>query len=256
MAEPARKLLVIGIGTGNPDHMTIQAINALNRADVVLIPRKGAAKDDLAEVRRQICTRFISNERTRIVEFDLPVRDQSGDYRSGVSDWHDAIARTYVELLQAETTGGAAAAFLVWGDPSLYDSTLRIIDRLMAVAPFEISAEVIPGITSIQQLCASHRIPLNTIGDPVIITTGRRLREGFPADADTAIVMLDGENSFRHLDPTVFKIFWGAYLGTPHEILMAGSLVDVGEAIVAAREKARVEHGWIMDTYLLQRFRN
>jgi precorrin-6A synthase len=36
-----RKLLVIGIGAGNPDHMTIEAIEAMNRATVFFIPEKG-----------------------------------------------------------------------------------------------------------------------------------------------------------------------------------------------------------------------
>ncbi len=248
-----RKLLVIGIGTGNPEHMTVQAINALNRAEVVLIPRKGDTKDDLAEVRRQICARFIANARTRIVEFDLPVRDQSGDYRQGVDDWHQAIAETYAELLGSETADTDAAAFLVWGDPSLYDSTLRITERLERIVSFGLAIEVIPGITSIQQLCASHRIPLNKIGDPVVITTGRRLRDGFPAGANTAVVMLDGECSFRHLDAASFEIFWGAYLGTAEEMLISGPLVEVCDEIVTRREYARAAHGWIMDTYILRR---
>ncbi|HEV7417487.1 precorrin-6A synthase (deacetylating) [Tianweitania sediminis] len=251
-----RKLLVIGIGTGNPEHMTVQAVSAVNRADVVLIPRKGEAKDDLAEVRRQICARFVTNPETRIVEFDLPVRDQSGDYRKGVHDWHQAIATTYRDLLQAETNEEGAAAFLVWGDPSLYDSTLRIIERLKGLAPFDLSIEVIPGITSIQQLCASHRIPLNKIGDPVVVTTGRQLRDGFPAGVDTAVVMLDGECSFQHLEASAFTIFWGAYLGTKDEILVEGPLSAVGSEIVAVREAARAKHGWIMDTYLLLRRSN
>ncbi|MBS9720580.1 precorrin-6A synthase (deacetylating) [Tianweitania sp. BSSL-BM11] len=248
-----RKLLVIGIGTGNPEHLTVQAINALNCADVVLIPRKGEAKDDLAEVRRQICVRFITNAKTRIVEFDLPVRDQSGEYRQGVDDWHEAIARSYADLLKAETAEEGAAAFLVWGDPSLYDSTLRIIERLKRIASFELAIDVIPGVTSIQQLCASHRIPLNRIGDPVVITTGRRLREGFPTGADTVVVMLDGECSFRHLDADGYRIHWGAYLGTPDEVLIEGPLADVSDEIVTRREQARAVHGWIMDTYIISR---
>ncbi|MGL6209164.1 MAG: SAM-dependent methyltransferase, partial [Paracoccaceae bacterium] len=39
-------LTLVGIGTGNPDHLTLQAIKALNAADLVLIPQKGAEKAD------------------------------------------------------------------------------------------------------------------------------------------------------------------------------------------------------------------
>ena len=70
------ELLLVGIGTGNPEHLTLQAIKALNSADLILIPRKGADKADLAELRRSICTEVVTNPATRIVEFDLPRRDQ------------------------------------------------------------------------------------------------------------------------------------------------------------------------------------
>lgn len=249
-----RTLLVIGIGSGNPEHMTIQAINALNRADVVLIPRKGEAKGELAQVRREICERFLTNPATKMVEFDLPVRDAADpSYLAGVAEWHDAIADTYRRLLLAETGDDGVVALLVWGDASLYDSTLRIVDRLAQSAGFGFEHEVIPGITSIQALAAGHRIALNTVGNPFQVTTGRKLKDGFPDDVDTAVVMLDGGLSFDHLDADAFDIYWGAYLGTADEILIAGKLADVADDIRQARAAARAKHGWIMDTYLLRR---
>lgn len=249
-----RTLLVIGIGSGNPEHMTIQAINALNRADIVLIPRKDPSKVDLANLRCEICQRFLSNSATRLVQFDLPVRNAADpSYLAGVADWHDAIADTYCRLLLAETGDNGTIALLVWGDPSLYDSTLRIVDRLAQSASFAFRHEVIPGVTSVQALAAGHRIALNTVGNSFQITTGRKLREGFPDDVDTAVVMLDGGLSFEHLDAHAFDIYWGAYLGTADEILIAGKLGDVAKEIVRVRAEARATHGWIMDTYLLRK---
>lgn len=70
-------LTLIGIGTGNPEHMTLQAIRAINAQDLILIPRKGAGKADLAELRRAICDEILTNAGTRIAEFDLPVRNLS-----------------------------------------------------------------------------------------------------------------------------------------------------------------------------------
>ncbi|WP_265517201.1 precorrin-6A synthase (deacetylating) [Nitratireductor luteus] len=250
-----RRLSIIGIGTGNPEHMTVQGVGALNRADVVLIPRKGAAKEDLADLRRAICDRFLANPAARIIEFDLPVRD-AGDpsYRRGVDDWHAAIADLYAALLAEHTGENGHAAFLVWGDPSLYDSTLRIVERLRADTGMELMLDVVPGITSIQALAASHGMPLNTIGGAVHITTGRKLSaEGFPQNADTALVMLDGGCAFLDLPGDAYDIFWGAYLGTPDEIAIAGRLGDVAQEIEEARASARAAKGWIMDTYLLRR---
>jgi precorrin-6A synthase len=250
-----RRLLVIGIGTGNPEHMTVQAINALNRADIVLVPRKGEAKEDLAELRRDICRRYLANPETRLVEFDLPVRDEAEpSYAKRVADWHAAIAATYRDLIAEHTGEEGRIAFLVWGDPSLYDSTLRILDRLEEIAGFGFEREVIPGITSIQALAASHAIALNTVGGAVHVTTGRNLgQQGFPGNADSAIVMLDGDMAFRTLDAGAFDIFWGAYLGSEDEIAIAGPLHEVAGRIAEARAAARDAKGWIMDTYLLRR---
>ena len=164
------ELILIGIGTGNPDHMTRAGEAALRAADLILIPKKGADKDDLAGLRRDICTGVLGDG-ARIVEFDLPVRDASGDYQAGVQDWHDAIAKAWVQALAGQNA--RKVALLVWGDPSLYDSTLRIAERLVPKP----KVSVVPGITALQALTAAHGIPLNDINTPILITTGRHLRD-------------------------------------------------------------------------------
>ncbi len=187
-----RTLLVVGIGAGNPEHMTVQAIAGLNRADVLFIPDKGAAKSDLAGLRREICDRFVTNPKSRRVGFDVPVRaEPTSSYSSTVDDWHEAIAGIYEALIRGELADDGCGAFLIWGDPSLYDSALRILERVRARGNVEFALEVIPGITAIQALAASHKMALNRISDPFVVTTGRRLAEdGMPGDAGTAVVML------------------------------------------------------------------
>src|ERR1700693_883008 len=81
-------LSLIGIGCGDPEQLTLAAISAINAADLVLIPRKGADKSDLAELRPTICARVLKTDKPRIVKFDLPQRDTSlDDYRSSVDAW-------------------------------------------------------------------------------------------------------------------------------------------------------------------------
>lgn len=245
-------LVLIGIGTGNPDHITIQAQKALNSADLVLIPHKGDDKADLAELRHAICATAIINPATRIIPFDLPVRDAANpSYAKRVDDWHDAIADVWLAAMAPLNVSGTVA-LLVWGDPSLYDSSLRIADRLRPLIPLHVT--VIPGITALQVLTAAHAIPLNRINAPVLITTGRRLRdEGFPQGVTRAAVFLDGECSFQTLDPTGLQIWWGAYLGMQNQILLSGPVAEVTEQIIATRRAARAAHGWIMDLYLLDK---
>lgn len=244
------ELLLVGIGTGNPEHLTLQAVRALNTADLILIPQKGENKADLAELRRAICDEVITNPATRIAEFALPERNVNDpDYRQSVDSWHDAVAAAWSEAI-ASVPEAVRVALLVWGDPSLYDSTLRIAARLCP----QPEVRVIPGITSMQALTAAHGIPLNEIGAPVMITTGRQLRrEGWPKAAERLLVMLDGECSFQHIAQDGVMIWWGAYVGMPEQILLTGPLRTSGPEIIAARSEARARHGWIMDTYLLSR---
>jgi precorrin-6A synthase len=239
-------LLLIGIGTGNPDHVTGQAIRALNGADLILIPRKGQAKSDLADLRRQILSQVLTAP-VPIAEYDVPQRADQDDYLGAVNDWHDAIAKTWADSI-ALHPGARTVALMVWGDPSLYDSTLRIAARLPGL-----TVKVVPGITSLQALTAAHAIPLNTLAAPVTITTGRQLRDhGWPDGATTLAVMLDKGGAFTVLPPDT-EIWWGAYVGMPEETLIHGSLAEVSDEILATRARLRAEQGWIMDIYLLRR---
>lgn len=246
------ELHLIGIGTGNPDHLTAQAVAVMNRADLILLPRKGSAKSDLIDLRRGICAAVLTAP-ARIVEFDLPVRGDDPAYLDAVHDWHDAIAATWRAQIAEHLPDGRRLAMLVWGDPSLYDSTLRIAERLQRTG-LEIAVRVVPGITSIQALTAAHAIPLNPLAGSVTITTGRRLREcGWPETADTVVIMLDGGCAFDVLDPQGISIWWGAYLGMAHEALEQGALADVAPRIAARRAELRARHGWIMDVYLMRK---
>jgi precorrin-6A synthase len=249
-----KKVLLIGIGAGNPDYMTMQAVKALNEVDVFFFLDKGEAKDDLANLRTTVCERFIRDHPYRIVEVASPVRDAgTPDYKSGVQSWHGEKAQIFSRLIADELHDGEVGAFLVWGDPSLYDSTIRVIQQILAAGEIAFDYEVIPGITSVQALAAEHKIALNTIGEPIHVTTGRRLLEGLPPGVDTAVVLLDNGSGLRALIDQDVDIYWGAYLGTPDEVLISGKLTDCVDEIEHVRAEARARKGWIMDTYLLRR---
>lgn len=245
-------LHLIGIGSGSPDHLTRAAERAMQEADLILLPRKRADTADLLDLRLALCDAVLTGA-TSVAIFDLPERDNAAPYLSAVEAWHDAIADAWTRAIAAHLPDGGRLALLVWGDPSLYDSTLRITDRLRADG-LALRVTVIPGITSLQALTAAHAIPLNTLGAPVTITTGRRLaRDGWPAGTDTVAVMLDGRCAFDTLDPAGITMWWGAYLGMKQQALAAGRLRAVAADVRERRAALRAEHGWIMDTYLLRR---
>jgi precorrin-6A synthase len=249
-----RKLFVIGIGAGNPDYITVQAINALNEVDVFFVMDKGQEKEDLVRLRKEICERHIKDKSYRMVETVDPPRDRtSHSYETAVRAWHEQRASIYERLIDEELGEDECGAFLVWGDPSLYDSTLRIVDQIVTRGNVAFTYEVIPGISAVQALAAGHKIALNRIGQSIQITTGRKIAEGLPDGADDVIVMLDGDCSFKAIDASDIDIYWGAYLGSEDEILAAGPLRERGPEIEQMRADARARKGWIMDTYLLRK---
>ena len=186
----------------------------------------------------------------RVVEAADPERDRTASgpaYTAAVEDWRSRRARIYQSFVDDELEDGQTGAFLVWGDPGIYDSTLAALGEVDA----EFEYEVIPGISSVSALTARHRIGLTRVGRPVHLTTGRRLAAEGPT-ADDVLVMLDAHCSFAEAGDD-FHIYWGAYLGTPDEILVSGPVREVADEIRAVRAEARARKGWIMDTYLLRR---
>ncbi|MEM1333180.1 MAG: precorrin-6A synthase (deacetylating) [Actinomycetota bacterium] len=251
-----RVVRVVGIGAGDPEHLTVGAIRALRRTDVIFFVDKGDVAAEMRSHRQavldEVFTDVIGREQPRIVERTLtPVRDRDRrSYDAGVAGWRAERLDTYAELID-ELDPDESGAFLVWGDPTLYDGTLAILDDI--ATRLEVEIEVVPGISSVSALAARHGIALNRIGESIELTTGRRLLDGgFPADADNVVVMLDAHMAWRQLDDDL-HIWWGAFVGMDDEILVAGPLGEVRAEIEERRAAARDQFGWVFDTYLLRR---
>ncbi|WP_139142509.1 precorrin-6A synthase (deacetylating) [Humibacillus sp. DSM 29435] len=257
------RVRIIGIGMGNPTHLTGEAVAALGTVDVFLVADKGERASDLVTARQAICDAVIPADRPyRLVEVPDPKRGpdaerDSAAYGDGVRDWHAARVATYAEVIESLGDAEQTVGFLVWGDPAFYDSTIRIVDALVArwaTSGHYVDHDVIAGISAPQLLAARHRITLNRIGSPVHITTGRRLVEEYDPGLGDVVVMLDGHLACAALAERHpgLELFWGAYLGTPDELLVSGRLHDVIEQVRQVRAAARERHGWVMDTYLLR----
>ncbi|RZI79379.1 MAG: precorrin-6A synthase (deacetylating), partial [Microbacterium sp.] len=209
--------------------------------------------DPLLRVRQELCDRYD----VPLVAVPDPERDREptstatdSDYSAVVRDWHEARVAAYEEVL-ADKPGDVA--FLVWGDPAFYDSTIRIVDRLVERGRVPITHDVLPGISSPQLLAARHRIVLHRVGQPVLVTTGRRLADAVAAGHDNLVVMLDGDLTCLDLDPADWLIWWGANLGAENEQLISGPLGEVAPELRRRREAVKQATGWVMDTYLLRR---
>jgi len=248
-----RRIRVIGIGAGHPDQVTVEAIEALRSVDWFITADKGAKDgqggDPLLAAREALLARHLDPVPPVVAVRD-PERDRAdpADYGQAVTSWHDARADVYEEAI-LERDGDVG--FLVWGDPAFYDSTIRIVEKVLARGNVDAEWDVVPGISSLQMLAARHRIVLHDIGQPILVTTGRRLREALDAGAENILVMLSSTIDLEGFDD--WYIWWGANLGTADERLVSGPVLQVAVDVLTARIAVRTRVGWIMDVYLLRK---
>ena len=252
-----KKIYLIGIGTGNPEHLTIQAINTFKKVNVFFILEKESEKnEDLVKLRKEILQRYLPDGRYRVMTVKIPERKKGGRelevYKERVASWRKQKAEIISNLIKQEIADGETGAILIWGDPSLYDGHIEILNYILKEGWVDFEFEVIPGITSMQVLTARHKIPLNFIGESILITTGRRLKEFASDDVKNTVVLLDNYLTYRNFTDADLHIYWGGYLGTEEEILISGRLKEVLDKIIRTRNEAKKNNGWVMETYILR----
>lgn len=250
-----KTVLLIGIGPGDPDCLTLGAVKAMRRVDVFFfLEKEGAGKAELIRFRHDLLERHVSGRPYRIVRGVTPPRDRgAADYEGAVEDWRDRRTEEIGRLIDGEMSDGETGGFLIWGDPGLYDGTLQSLHGLATRRRDGLVFEVIPGITSVQALAARHKVPLNRIGESLSVTTGRQVSAADPESVVNSVVMLDSRHAYRQLIGQDLDIFWGGDLGTPDEVLIAGPLDQVADHIADTIEAKRAAKGWVMDAYLLRR---
>jgi precorrin-6A synthase len=248
-----KRVRLIGVGPGDPEQVTLEAVRAVRSVDFVVVTEK-ASDDPLAAARERLLERY-SDPLPRIVRVPDPPRERAADavrtrngYATAVDDWHAARARAWADVLREEE---GEAGFLVWGDPAFYDSTIRVLDRV--AAELAVDLDVIPGISSLQLLAARHRIVLHEVGGPIHVTTGRDLLDAVAAGQRNLVVMLNRDLAPLD-DPALddWQVWWGANLGTDSESLAAGRVADVRAELAAARRTAKEQAGWVMDVFVLR----
>lgn len=251
-----RRLRIIGVGPGDPDQVTFEAVAAMRSVDYFLIVDKSGVSTDgpdpLVTARERLLERHLDEPARLVRVVDAPRERRAQftgsdeEYRAAVAEWHEARVAKYLVAL-AEHDGDVG--FLVWGDPAFYDSTIRIVDQI--AERIDVEVDVIPGVSSLQLLAARHRLVLHGVGRPLHVTTGRALDEAVDGGADNIVVMLNRDVELPGLDD--WQIWWGGNLGTADERLVAGRVGDVRAEIEAARDRLREKAGWMMDVFLLRK---
>lgn len=254
MAQRARRsVVVVGIGAGDPQLVTLEALAALADVDVIVGFDKGERAAELRAVREAVVDRARNGRTCRVVQIADGRRDDAKRYEEAVGAWHSGRANAFERVLLEEVGDDEVVGLLVWGDPSLYDSTLRMLDEVAAHGRVDVAVRVVPGVSSLHVLTARFGIALHAVGGSVLITTGRQLRQGIPDSIDDVVVFLDAECSFTAMANRGWHIYWGAFLGMPGERLVSGPVDEVADDLVRLREELRQRHGWVFDCYLVRR---
>jgi precorrin-2/cobalt-factor-2 C20-methyltransferase len=161
------RLIGVGVGPGDPDLLTLKAVQALKIADVVA----HFAKAGNASNARAIATQFLRPGLTELallypVTTEAPAGEQV--YQSAIQGFFDEAANKVAMHLQA----GRTVAVLSEGDPLFFGSYMHLHVRLMKHFP----TDVIPGVTGMSGCWSAAGLPM-VQGDDVLTVLPATLEE-------------------------------------------------------------------------------
>ncbi|PLP58866.1 precorrin-6A synthase (deacetylating) [Mesorhizobium loti] len=248
-----RKVLIVAIGAGNPDFVTVQAVNGRGHVTLFFIldrgPGEGLDKStgkgpdrrsmDPERLRAEIVELYVRNRPFRTASFKAP---QRGDGETAGGFQHAGL---YYEAADASECG----AFLVWSGFSLNETVGRILQRLRSSGDFELDYEVIPGNSGIQVLTTAHKVTLCNVGRSILTATGRTIAGGFPNNADTIVFM---QPAVPAPDTVIGQndVHWTLYAGMPDDTLVSGRLREIADGLEQVRNEALQGRGWIVEPLL------
>jgi precorrin-2/cobalt-factor-2 C20-methyltransferase len=219
-------LYCVGCGPGDPDLLTLKAINIIKNADVIYTP---TARENKPSVALSIVEKFLAKE-TEIRQLVFPMVK---DYEKLREHW-----KSNAKEIADAVRNGKKAVYLTVGDPSLY-STWIYIHKEMFKTHKDIEIEIVPGITSIFSFSAEIKTPIGE-GEEIIgiIPACYNLdRLKIAAECcDTLVFLKDGRYFNNVIDilmrssfPEDSDIFIAEDVSTDNETLQKRKLVDVAK---------------------------
>jgi precorrin-2/cobalt-factor-2 C20-methyltransferase len=183
------RLIGVGVGPGDPGLLTLNAVAALNEADVVAhFAKAGNGSNARAIAAGHLKPGVEELSLLYPVTTEMPREDAA--YRNALRDFYDSSAASIASRLDE----GRVVAVIAEGDPLFYGSYMHLHVRLAPRYP----TDVVAGVTGMSGCWSAIGEPIAQGDDVFTVLPGtlpeyeleRRL-----ADADAAVVMKIG----RHL---------------------------------------------------------
>jgi precorrin-2/cobalt-factor-2 C20-methyltransferase len=183
------RLIGVGVGPGDPGLLTLNAVAALNEADVVAhFAKAGNGSNARAIAAGHLKPGVEELSLLYPVTTEMPREDAA--YRDALRDFYDSSAASIASRLDE----GRVVAVIAEGDPLFYGSYMHLHVRLAPRYP----TDVVAGVTGMSGCWSAIGEPIAQGDDVFTVLPGtlpeyeleRRL-----ADADAAVVMKIG----RHL---------------------------------------------------------
>ena len=222
------ELIGIGVGPGDPELLTVKAVNAIQNADVIMCP---ASKEDRPSIALSVVHSLIDKSKNQeIVKLIFPMTKDK-----------NVLAETWkknAKIMAEKTLSGKNVVYLTVGDPFLY-STWIYMHRDISENHPEIKISVIPGIVSMFTFASKVGVSIAEGAEKVSIIPScydlSSVKE-IAKNSESMIFLKDGRYFDQVIqvlkeagfpDNSIFAI--GQDLGTEHEIIRKMTLGEVND---------------------------
>jgi len=151
----------LGVGPGDPELITVNALRKLKESPVIAYPKKQKGSKSYAQ--KIIDVYFSANEKDMLGLVFPMTKDPAILERK----WTETVERVWEKLQE-----GKDVAFVTEGDPMLYSTFIHMMRQMQERHP-EAPIQVIPGISSINGAASRLGIPLADGDEHVAIVPAR-----------------------------------------------------------------------------------